>query len=118
MKSRGLYVASTAILGSAGATLAFLYAPLRFALGVALGAVFAVGNLFLLGHIVPTVMAPSPLEEAPPERKRFWGLVGAFKFVTMVAIVGLALRTGAVDALGIALGTFALPAGLALAALL
>ena len=54
----------------------------------------------------------------PPERRRFWALVAAFKFLVMLAVVGFALRTGAVDALGIALGTFALPAGLALVTLL
>jgi hypothetical protein len=118
VKPRALYAAATKMLGCAGTVVAALYAPRRFAFGVALGALFAVGNLVLLGRIVPTVLAPSPLDEPPPERKRFWGLVAAFKFLVMLAVVGFALRTGAVDALGIALGTFALPAGLALVALL
>jgi len=118
VKPRALYAAATGMIGAAGSVVAGLYAPRRFAFGVALGALFAVGNLVLLGRIVPTVLAPSPLDEPPPERKRFWGLVAAFKFLVMLAVVGFALRTGAVDALGIALGTLALPAGLALVALL
>ena len=118
MKSQAVFVASTSLLGAAGSLVAFLYTPLRFALGVALGVVFAVGNLLLLGRIVPTVLAPSPLDEPSPERKRFWGFVAAFKFLAMVLAVGVALQTGTVDALGIALGTFALPAGLALVTLL
>ncbi len=118
MKPRGLYIASTALIGGAGTAAAWLYAPVRFALGVALGAAFAVGNLALLGRIVPSVVAPSPLEPSSKEQRRFWGAVGAFKFLLMILVVGAALRTGTVDALGIALGTFALPIGLALAALL
>jgi hypothetical protein len=118
VKPRALYAVATGMIGAAGSVVAGLYAPRRFAFGVALGALFAVGNLVLLGRIVPTVLAPSPLEEPPPERRRFWALVAAFKFLVMLAVVGFALRTGAVDALGIALGTFALPAGLALVTLL
>ncbi len=118
MKSQTLFVASTALIGGAGSLAAFLYTPIGFALGVALGVFFAVGNLLLLGRIVPTVLAPSPLEEATPERKRFWGFVAVFKFLAMMLVVSFALRTGIVDALGIAIGTFALPAGLAISALL
>jgi hypothetical protein len=118
MKKPALYIVSTALIGGSGSLVAMLFTPRRFALGVALGVLFAVGNLVLLGRIVPTVLAPSPLEEPTPEKQRFWGLVAAFKFLFMLALVGYAMRTDAVDALGIALGTFALPAGLAIASLL
>jgi hypothetical protein len=118
VKPGSLYAAATGMIGVAATIVAGLYTPRRFAFGVALGVFFAVGNLVLLGRIVPTVMAPSPLDEPSPEKKRFWGLVAAFKFLVMLAVMGVALRTGAVDALGIALGTFALPAGLALVAML
>jgi hypothetical protein len=118
VKPRSLYAAATGMIGVAGTILASLYTPRRFAFGVVLGVLFAVGNLVLLGRIVPTVLAPSPLDEPSPEKKRFWALVAAFKFLVMLAVLGYALSSGAVDALGIALGTFALPAGLAIVAML
>lgn len=118
MKKPALYIVATALLGGAGSVVALTFAPRRFAFGVVLGVVFAVGNLALLGRIVPTVLAPSPLEEPSPESKRFWGLVAAFKFLFLIGVVGYAMRTDSVDALGIAIGTFALPAALALVSLL
>lgn len=115
MKFPSVFVTATAIVGAVLSAISFAYAPRPFALGVVVGALLSVANLWVLARIVPTVMAPGPEETATASERKFWSLVGAFKFLAMIVIVGLVMRTGTIDAMGLVLGTFALPAGLALA---
>jgi len=77
-------------------------------IGVALGAGIAAFNLWALGRIVRAFMNGAGLP---------WVLLGAFKLVGLLLVVGVVLKLGITTVIPLALGYCALPVGIVLAQL-
>jgi hypothetical protein len=76
--------------------------------GVALGVVLAVSNLWVLERVVRVYLMS--------EGGR-WALMALVKSTALFAVVGLLLKTGAIDVLPLVAGFGALPVGVVLAGL-
>ena len=85
-----------------------LYSGPRSLAGVALGVVLAISNLWVLERVVGVYLQA--------ERGR-WALMALVKSTALFVIVGLLVKTGAIDVLPLVAGFGALPAGVVLAGL-
>ncbi len=85
-----------------------LYSGQRSLAGVALGVVLAISNLWVLERVVGVYLQA--------ERGR-WALMALVKSTALFVIVGLLVKTGAIDVLPLVAGFGALPAGVVLAGL-
>jgi hypothetical protein len=98
-------VGAVAVVLSLGALVFVGWGP---SLGVAIGGLVAVSNLWVLAHIGRGVLSGGP-------RRRMWALAGAAKFLALVAGAWFLLQTGLVSGLALAAGYASLPVGLTLA---
>lgn len=80
----------------------------RTALGVLVGGVLAVVNLWVFKRVGQAYLAEKGASRAK------WGLIGAFKFVALVVGVGLLVRHDVVGAIPLLVGYGALPVGIPL----
>jgi hypothetical protein len=80
----------------------------EFGVGVGLSALLASANLWVLGRVVRGVSDPA----APPATRRGWAVLGALKFLGLVAVAFVLMQSGWVDGLALLLGYAALPMAL------
>ncbi|MBI4950515.1 MAG: ATP synthase subunit I [Myxococcales bacterium] len=102
----------TAVLAVAGAAVVIALAVLFVwgpgaAIGVACGGALATANLYVFVRVGRGIVTGG-------RKARFWALVGAAKFLGLIGVVYLLLRTGVASGLGLALGYAALPLGIAI----
>jgi len=88
---------------------AWIWGNAALGFSAAVGAGLATANLWVLARTVRNLLIGS----SPS-----WGGVAALKFLALLGITYLALNNQHIDALGFALGIFALPLGIVIAGLL
>jgi hypothetical protein len=93
-----------AIAGAVLTVLApFTFSAPRSALGVAIGALFAVGNLWAVAVVIRGFLR---------NRSVSWGALAAVKFTALLFLVGIVLKNQWAEALHLAVGYAALPLGI------
>ena len=95
---------AVAVVGATATAVAALVGGGRAMLGVAIGALVALGNLWVVGRVVRGFV--SGTAQAP------WGFVAATKFALLVAGLWLLLRSGVVDLFPLVIGYGSLPLGI------
>jgi hypothetical protein len=95
-------VAATAVVLTFGALVA---SGARAGLGVAVGGLLAVSNLWLLAQIARGVIRGG-------KRGRLWAIAGGLKFAALLAIAYLAVRAGLASGITLAIGYASLPVGI------
>jgi hypothetical protein len=101
-----LALVATGGFGVIASLVAMLGWDLRAAVGVLVGALLAVGNLWVFKRLGHAFLAGKGSSRA------MWGLLGVFKFVALMVGVGLLLRHDIVDAIPLIVGYTALPVGI------
>lgn len=80
----------------------------RAALGVAVGSIIAVANLWVFKKLGEAFLGGTG------SRRAAWGVIGALKFVALLLGVGLLLKYRLVDGVPLVVGYGALPVGITL----
>ena len=96
---------AVAVVGLGTALVAAAWFGLRPALGVALGALIGVANLYVLGLVVRGLLRSSG-------RRLPWALLAALKFCALVGGSYALVCAGVVELLPLAIGYGALPLGI------
>jgi hypothetical protein len=109
-------IRAVAMAGAVLTVAALAFAGFRAGLSVALGAVLAAGNLWLLARIVSELL-PSDAGGAQAQSRAGWALVAVLKMVGLLAMAWLIMRHGIVDPLPMVIGFTALPIGIAIGSL-
>jgi len=89
------------------------------AFSVAMGAVIAVGNLWILARVIGALLPgdDDDAEAARSQSRSAWSLVAILKLFGLVAVVWLLMRHGVVSPLPMLVGFGSLPIGIALGTL-
>jgi hypothetical protein len=99
------------------------------AISVAIGALVAGGNLWVMTKVVtsllpaepspgtPAPQAPGPAPQAPGRGRAAWGLVAALKMLALLSVVWLLMRHALVAPLPMLVGLLSLPFGIAIGSL-
>jgi len=109
-------LAGVAIAGGVMAVGALAVADAWSAFSVAVGAVVATGNLWVLARVVHALL-PRSAEGARAQSRAGWALVAALKMVGLVGGVWLLMRHGVVAPVPLMFGFGALPIGIAIGSL-
>ena len=100
------------------------------AISVAVGAILATGNLWVMGRIVtallpedapepspPAPISQAPARQAPASGRAAWGLVAMLKMLVLLSVVWLLMRHALVAPLPMLVGLLSLPFGIAIGSL-
>ena len=91
-------------------------------MSVAVGALLAAGNLWVMGRIV-TALLPEDVpgtptsSQAPPSSRAAWSLVAMLKMLALLSVVWLLMRHALVGPLPMLIGLLSLPFGTAIGSL-
>ncbi len=106
-----LSLVAVGVVAAAMALIALAFFNLRAGIGVGIGGLIGLVNLWVFAHIVSGVLAGG-------QRGKLWGLVGGLKFIALFAAAYLVLKSGWASGLTLAIGYGALPLGITIGALL
>jgi hypothetical protein len=81
------------------------------AMGVATGGLLATANLWMIGLVSRGVLAGGP-------RGRFWGVAGGLKFLALMGLALMLMKTGLASGLTLAAGYASLPLGVTIGSLM
>jgi ATP synthase I chain len=108
---------AVALIGAAMTVGALLVLGPHEAISAGIGAMIAVGNLWVLARIVSALLPPEGKNGPPRGGPGAWALVAALKMLGLFGLVGFLMRRELVSPLPMLVGFGALPIGIAIASI-